>query len=174
MFWESVTSEIKKLWQSYFFSKRPKFQLDFKKAAKNGEKVFFLWDNCFWIDIVKLPLVRTGYFSSGANVLTSTLKILHVNKRDFFQLNWLGSDQWIWKMWCDADLNSSWARLPCCLWKGPLKRDFLDNYLTTFSESVISKIQKLWRSSLFVQTLKISARLQKSNKNSRKSFFSLR
>ena len=28
--------------------------------------------------------------------------------------------------------------------KGPLKRDFLDNYLTTFSESVISEIQKLW------------------------------
>ena len=156
------------------FSKHSKFQLHFKKAAKNYKKVFCFWDNCIWTGIVKLSLLRTGYFSSAANVLTSSPKIFHVNKRDFFQLNWLGSDQWIWKMSCDADLNSSWARLPCCLWKGPLKRDFLDNYLTTFSESVISKIQKLWRSSLFVQTLKISARLQKSNKNSRKSFFSLR
>ena len=25
-----------------------------------------------------------------------------------------------------------WARLSCCLWKGPAKKYFLDNYLTTF------------------------------------------
>ena len=63
------------------------FNLDFERAAKNWEKVFCFWDNCIWIGIVKLSLLRTGYFSSVANVLTSSSKILHVNKRDIFQLN---------------------------------------------------------------------------------------
>ena len=49
-----------------------------------------------WIGIVKLSLIRTGYFSLAANVLTSTTKILHVNKRDFVQHNFPGSDQLIW------------------------------------------------------------------------------
>ena len=80
----------------FFFSKCLKFNLKFKKATKIWEKVFCFWDNCIWIGIVKLSLLRTGYFSSGANVLTSSPKIWHVNKRDFFKLNWLGSDQWMW------------------------------------------------------------------------------
>ena len=79
-----------------FFSKYLKFIVDFKNATKNWENVFCFWDNCFWIGIVKLSLLRTGYFSSAANVLTSSPKILHVNKRNVFQLNWFGSDQWIW------------------------------------------------------------------------------
>ena len=79
-----------------FCSKRSKLQLDFKKAAKTKETVFCFWDNCIWIGIVKLSLLRTGYFSSATNVLTSSPKIFHVNKKDFFQLNWLGSDEWIW------------------------------------------------------------------------------
>ena len=95
-FSESVTSKIQNLWVSSFYSKFIKFNLAFKNGAKSWEKVFCLWDNCIWIGIVKLSLLRTGYFSSAANVLTSSPKIWHVNKRDFFQLNWLGSDQWIW------------------------------------------------------------------------------
>ena len=79
-----------------FFSRYSKFKLDFKHVARNWEKLFCFWDNCIWIGIVKLSVLRTGYFSSAANVLTSSPKILHVNKRDFFQLNWLCSDQWIW------------------------------------------------------------------------------
>ena len=35
-------------------------------------------------------------------------------------------------MYSRSDSNSVWARLPCCLSKGPPKEDFLDNYLTTF------------------------------------------
>ena len=36
------------------------------------------------------------YLSSAVNVLTNSLKIFHVTKRDPFQLNYLDSDQWIW------------------------------------------------------------------------------
>ena len=92
----SVTSKKKNLWGSLFDSKCLKLDLDFKNAAKNWEKVFCFWDNCIWIVIVKFSLLKTGYFSLVGNVLTTSHKILQVNKRDFFQLNWLGSDRWIW------------------------------------------------------------------------------
>ena len=70
-----------------FFFKYLKFQLDFKNAARNSENVFCWLNNCMRIGIVKLSLLRTGYFSSAANVLTSSPKTFHVNKRDFFQSN---------------------------------------------------------------------------------------
>ena len=41
-------------------------------------------DNFILTGIVKLSLLRTGYLSSASNVLTSTPKIRHVNKGDFF------------------------------------------------------------------------------------------
>ena len=37
--------------------------------------------------VVKLSLVRTGFFSSAANVLASSLRIWHVKSRDFIQLS---------------------------------------------------------------------------------------
>ena len=103
-------------------------------------------------------------------MLTSCPKILNVNKSDLFQLNWLGSDQWIWKSCYDADFNSAWARLPCCLSKGPLKRDLLDFYLTTFSESVISQIQHIWGSSFSSKYLKHNLDLENAGKNLKKVF----
>ena len=92
-FSESVISEIQKLWGSYFFSKYSKFDLNSRNAGKIWEKVFCFWDNCIWIGIVKLSLLRTGYLSSAASVLTRSPKFWHVNNRDFFQLNFFNSDQ---------------------------------------------------------------------------------
>ena len=66
----------------------------FPKWTKNWEKVFCFCDNCIWIGIVKFFLWRTRYISSPANVLTSSPKIFHVNKRDLFQLSFL----WQWSM----------------------------------------------------------------------------
>ena len=82
--------------RAIFVSKYLKFNVDFKNASKSWEKAFCFWDNFIWIGIVKLSLLRTCYFSSAASVLTSSPKIWHANKSDFFQLNWLGSDQCIW------------------------------------------------------------------------------
>ena len=79
-----------------FYSKILKFNRDLNNAAQNSEKFFCFWDNCIWICILKFSHLRRGYFSSAANVLTSSPKILHVNKRDFFQLNSLSSGQWTW------------------------------------------------------------------------------
>ena len=89
----SVIWETKNLWGSSFFTKYLKFIAHFKNAAKKSEKLFCFWDNCIWIGIVKLSLLRTGSLSLAANVLTSNHKIWHAINRDFFQLNWLGSDE---------------------------------------------------------------------------------
>ena len=90
---ESVISEIKNLWGSSFFSKCFKFILDFKNLQKNSENVFCFWDNIIWIGIFNLSLLRTGYLPSAANILKSSPKTWHVNKRYFFQLNYLQSNQ---------------------------------------------------------------------------------
>ena len=89
-------SKMQNLWGSFFNLKCLKVNLDFKDAAKNREKAFSFLDNCIGGGILNLSLWRTSYFSSAANVLTSSPKILDVNKRDFFQLKFFGRDQWIW------------------------------------------------------------------------------
>ena len=170
-FSESLTSKIKSVWGSYFCSKCLKFNLDFKNAGRNWGNLFCFLDNCIWIGIVQFSLLRTGYFSLEANVLTSSPKILDVNKRDFFQLILFGSGQWIWQRVCDADFNSACARLPSCLSKGALKRDFLDICQTTFSEFVISEIQKLWGSSFFSKYSKFNLDFKNAAKNREKVFF---
>ena len=134
-------------------------------------KISCFWYSCIWIRIANLSLLRTIYFSTAPNnVLTSSCKILHVNKRDFCQLNWLGSDQWIWQRCCDADFSSAFAGFQCCLFKGPLKRDFLYIYLRTFLESVTSEIEKRWVSSLFSKCLKFNLDFKNSAKNSENIF----
>ena len=152
---EWVISKIQKLRGSSFFPKYSKFNVDFKNAAKDSENFFCFWDNCIWICIVMLSLLTKRYFSSVAIVLISSPKISHVNNRDFFEHNFVPSDKWIWSRICEADLSSASACVPYFFWKHPLKRDFLDIYLTTFLESVTSKIQNLWGSSFFYKTFKI-------------------
>ena len=78
-----------------FYSKIFKISARFPKWSKKFRKNFFFWDICIWIGILKLSLLITGYFSSAANQLTSSRKILHVNKKEFFKLIWLGNNHWI-------------------------------------------------------------------------------
>ena len=169
-FSEVVVSETKNLWGSSFFPKDLEFNLDFKNAAKNWEKVFCFWDNSIRIGIVKLSLLRKGYCSSAANALITRLKIWDVNNRDFFQLNWVGSDHLKAQMCCDGDFNSDLARLPYSLSKRPLKQDFLDIYLTTFFKVVISEIKNLWGSSFFPKDLEFTLDLKNAAKNWEKVF----
>ena len=105
-FSQSVTSKMHNVWGSFFYPKCLKFNLDFKNAAKNWEKIFCYWDNCISVGMVKLSLWRKIYFSSVANVLTTSPNIWHVNKRGFFEQNFLGSDRWIGSWWCDKYFHS--------------------------------------------------------------------
>ena len=87
--------KITKSMRASLLSKCSKFHLDFKNAAQNNVEVSSFWDNCIWIGIVKLSLLRRGYISLGANALRSSPKIWHVNNREYFRINWLFSDQTI-------------------------------------------------------------------------------
>ena len=93
---EFVILQIQNLWASWFLSKYSKFHLYFINELKNWQKVLCFSDNSIWIGIVKLYLLKTGHFSSPANVLESRPKIWQLTSRDFLQLNSLSSDQWIW------------------------------------------------------------------------------
>ena len=125
------------------------------------EKKFFFSDNCIWIRILRLSLLRTGFFSSAGNMLTSSRKILHINKRDFIEHNFLASKKWIQERCCEADLNSVWALLQYCFSMHPLKWEFLEIHLTTFSESITSKIQNLWGLPLYSKCLKFNLDFKK-------------
>ena len=120
--------------------------------------------------MIILSVLRTGYFSTAADVLTSCPKILHVNKKVFLDCNFHSSARWIWKRCCDGDFNRSWTRLPYCLLEDPLKLDFLDIYLSTIWESVTSKIHNLWGSSFYWKYLKFNLDLRKWTINSEKDF----
>ena len=91
-FTESVISEIHRLWVWSFFRKCWKFNVDFRNEEKNSEKLFCFSDNSIWIGSFTLSLLRREYLSSGINLLTKCLNILHSANTDFFQLNYVHSD----------------------------------------------------------------------------------
>ena len=82
-----------RLWGSSFFSKTSKINVDIGNGEENSEKVFCFQDNSIWIGLINLSLLRREYLSSAVNVLRNSLKILHSTKIDFFQLNYVHSDQ---------------------------------------------------------------------------------
>ena len=137
---------------------------------KIQRKFFCFWYNCIWIGIVKLSLLRRGHFSWAANVLTRSPKTWYVNNRDFLLVNWVGSDQWIWSTYCEADFNRSSASLLCCFSKGSLKRGSLDIFLSKFSKSLISELQNLWGSSFLSKCSKFIPDFKNAAKKSAKVF----
>ena len=68
--------------RAMFFWKCSKFNVNFKNAEKNQKKKFRFWDKCISIGFVKLSIFRREYVSLAVSLLTKSLKILHVTKRD--------------------------------------------------------------------------------------------
>ena len=79
-----------------YFWKSWKFNVNFRNAGKNWEKVFRFSDNSIWICWINLSLLTGKYLSSAVNVLTNSLKILYSTKIHFFQVNFFHSNQKIW------------------------------------------------------------------------------
>ena len=92
-FSQAVAWEINKLWASSFFWKYSKLNLDFENKVKNREKVFSFWDNCMWMGCIKLSLLWRERLSTALVLLTNSLKLFHISKRDFLPLNCLPVEQ---------------------------------------------------------------------------------
>ena len=76
-----------------FFEKILKIESKFRKCQKNWENIFRFWENCSWKCGYKLSLLRREYFSLADNGLTNTRKVLHITKRELFELNCVHMDQ---------------------------------------------------------------------------------
>ena len=83
-------------YESHLFSKMFKIWFRFENCTQKFRKSFWFSDKCIWIVCIELSLLRTEYLSSAVNVLTKSLKTLHFNRSDFFQLNSFHNDLWIW------------------------------------------------------------------------------
>ena len=57
------------------------------------QKVFSFWDNSMWMGCIKLSLLGTEHLSTALIVLTKRLKLSHITKRDFLELNWIPVEQ---------------------------------------------------------------------------------
>ena len=90
---QAVASEINKLGALSFFWKSSKFNLDIQNAGKNQENVFSFWDNSMWMGCIKFSLLGREHLSTALIVLTNLLKLSHISKRDFLQLNSLPVEQ---------------------------------------------------------------------------------
>ena len=114
------------------FWKCLKLTVDFENAVEKSEKIFTFLDNFIWIGSSKFSLLPGKYFLSGVNVLTSSLKISDITKKDFFQVQFSQSNEQSWQNYYRADSSSVWDPLTCWLSSGVLKRDSLDIYKRTY------------------------------------------
>ena len=64
-------------------------------------------------------------------------------------------------------------QLPCCLSKGPLKRDFLDIYLTTFFGILNFVKTSAMRAIFFLKVFKRCLHFKNTEKNLEKSYWLL-
>ena len=164
-FWEYISYETHHFFENFqifiYISKMPK---------KSWHKIFYFRDKCISIGYIKLSLLRREYFWSVVNVVKNSPEILPVIKRDFFQLNCVHSDQQICYKWCHLDFCTVWSHLPCCLSKGPLKRDFFNIYLSTFFGICNLGNTSAMRSS-FVQSVQNFSYISKMQKKIQKKLF---
>ena len=152
-----------------FESKYRKFQ-----QQKKAENVSCFWDNSIWKAWNKMLLLRGEYLSSAVNGLRNSPKILYISQIELFNPNRLHRDQWIWQRCFRQALNSDSACFPSYLSKGPLKRQFLGTYLTTYFEVRKFKNTSPVTIALFLKIFKIKFKFRKCKKKIRKYFLFLR
>ena len=135
-----------------------KFYLDFRNAKKKLRKGFFFGDDCIWSGCIKLSLLKREYFWTIVNVLKNSPKILPITKRDFFV-----------KV-VSFRFQHYLIPFPICLSKGPLKRDFLDIYLTTFFGIRNFGNRSVMRVIFFFKVAKFYLHFKNAEKYSHKAF----
>ena len=136
------------------------FYLDSRNTKKKVEKKsFFFRDDCIWICCIKLSLLKREDFWATVNVLKNSPKILPITKTDFFV-----------KV-VSFSFQHYFIRFPICLSNGPLKRDFLDIYLTTFFGIRNLQNTSAMSFTFFFKVFKILSTFQNCSKRLRKRLF---
>ena len=54
---QALIWERNHVWGSSFFSEYSKLYADYDNAEKDGENIFWFWDNCIWIGCVRHSLL---------------------------------------------------------------------------------------------------------------------
>ena len=93
-------------------------------------KIFFFFENSFWIDFCSFSSWRREYLSSAVYRLGNSPKNSDINTRYIFQLYLIQIDGKIQEKCCRADFSSFWHPFPFWLSKGVLKWWLLNIYLT--------------------------------------------
>ena len=163
-----------KLWGSSFFWKCSKLNLILENAKTNSANIFPFWDNWIWKCSYKVSRLKRKYLSYAINALTNSPKNFHIIQTDFFQLSCLYTDQQILERCDRSDFKSVSARLPCHLSKGPLKWEFLDIYLTTYSGVRKFKNTSTMKVMLFWKIFKIKSKFSKLRKKFTEYFWFFR
>ena len=70
-----------------FFAKCSNFCVDSEKSRKYWQFFFYLSDNCIWIGSHEFSLLWQEYLLWAVNVITGSLNIWDLTKRDLFELN---------------------------------------------------------------------------------------
>ena len=94
-----------------FFWKCLNLDVYLKNANKNREKFFSFSHKCIWTVCIELSLLWREYLPSAVHVLTKNLERFHITSRNFFQLNYLHSHQWIMVKMLALRLNQSFGPL---------------------------------------------------------------
>ena len=103
-------SDIHQRWQTSFFPKCLKFDVDSRNWIKNWEKVYCFSDNCIWIGSCKFSQPWTGYLPSAVTVLTNTSKISPNTRGEIFQINFNENDEKTWLKPSHGDFSSFYLR----------------------------------------------------------------
>ena len=75
-----------------FFFKMFKIWSRFQKCTTKLRKILFLLYEWIWIGCLKLSLLKSVFLPSAVSVSTNSPNILHITKKDLFQLNLIHID----------------------------------------------------------------------------------
>ena len=156
-----------------FLCKIFKSSVRLQNAPRNWEKVFCFWENCIWIGIVKLSLLRTWYISSAANVLTRSSEIWHMKNREFLKVIDLAV---INKYDKDVVMQISIVvrHVYRVASETVLSNGTFESFIWLRFRSPYFENYKIYEGIFFVKMFKISSRFQKCSKKWRTIFFYLR
>ena len=83
-FWDSITSQIIKLWTWPFFWKSAKFCIESKNIIKIPENVSYFWVNGLWRYCTKLSQLLQEYLWPALDVSTNSTEISDLTETDLF------------------------------------------------------------------------------------------